>query len=188
MKYNMADMYALDLYLSNADKKDYKTAIQNITVPSARHMSLLSWDLYMNSYNERLTNAIKRNEFGQILSYAEHFKWQNNLDLVFSENDYEALIITDKNQKIIWVNDGFTSMTGYSKSYALSKTPRFLQGEQTSIETKKRIKNKIAQDVPFEDVIINHRKDNTTYKCEIKVFPLFGENTTHYLALEKEIK
>ena len=36
-------------------------------------------------------------------------------------------------------------MTGYSKKYALDKTPRFLQGEHTSLETKLRIKTKIIQ-------------------------------------------
>ena len=40
---------------------------------------------------------------------------------------------------------------------------------------------------PFTDIVINYKKDKTPYRCEIKVFPLFTENTTHYIALEKAV-
>lgn len=121
----------------------------------------------------------------RVQTFAKKFKWHNDLEAAFNENDYEALIITDKNQNIIWVNEGFTKMTGYAKKDALNKTPRFLQGEKTSVQTKKRIKSKLALDKPFQEVIINHRKDNSTYKCEVKIFPLYNEETTHYIAFEK---
>ena len=105
----------------------------------------------------------------------------------FSKNDYEALIITDKNQNIIWVNDGFSKMTGYPKKEALNKTPKFLQGEKTSAETKKKIWQNILLDKPFKEVIINYKKDQTPYKCEVKILPLYNKQTTHYIAFERKI-
>lgn len=81
-------------------------------------------------------------------------------------------------------------MTGYEKEFALNKTPRFLQGEKTKESTRKRIKEKLLKGKPFKDVIINYRKDKTSYKCELHIIPLHNNETTkitHFLALEKEI-
>jgi len=112
----------------------------------------------------------------------------NDINKAFEINDYEALIITDSNQNIIWVNNGFTQMTGYSKTFALNKTPRFLQGDKTSIYAKKRIRQNISKNKPFREVIVNHKKDGSTYKCEVKILPLFNKNeTTHYMAFEKRV-
>ncbi len=188
MKYNLAEMETLDIYLSSLSNKEYKKIKSKIITCATRStMPLLSWDIFMDGYHGRVAQTKKRSELEQVLSFAKQFDWKNDIDLAFSENDYEALIITDKNQNIIWVNDGFTSMTGYSKAFALNKRPSFLQGEETSTLTKDRIKAKIALDKPFKDVIINHRKDNSTYKCEIKIFPLYSQETTHYIAFEKQI-
>jgi len=187
MKFNLSEMSSLDIYLSSLTNEEYEKNKHKIETRHLKPMPLLSWDIFMNGYQGRIIEAKKRIELEKVRSFAKQFNWQNDIDRAFSENDYEALIITDKNQKIIWVNDGFTSMTGYSKSFALSKTPRFLQGTETSTETKNRIGKKIMLDQPFKEVIINHRKDNTPYTCEVKIFPLYNEETTHYIAFEKEV-
>lgn len=187
MKYNLSEMNSLDLYLSTLTREEYERIKPKIGARKSKRMPLLSWDFFMDGYQKRISEAKKRSELEQIRSFAEQFSWKNDLEAAFSENDYEAIIITDKNQKIIWVNDGFTSMTGYSKAFAINKTPDFLQGEETSIATKKRIRSKIDLDKPFTDVIINHRKDKSTYKCEVKIFPLHNKETTHYIAFEKKV-
>jgi len=185
MKNKLADMMCLDIYLSSLTNKEHQQIKDQIGRPKWK--PLLSWDIFTNDFQKRIAESKKRTELRQVLSFAKKFNWKNNLNLTFSENDYKALIITDKNQHIIWVNNGFSTMTGYSKTFALNKTPRFLQGAKTTVQTKNRFKNKIALDQPFKDVIINHRKDNSTYKCEVKIYPLYNKKTTHYIAFEKEI-
>lgn len=187
MKYNLSKMNSLDIYLSGLTNEEYESIKHEIGAPKSKQMPLLSWDFFMEGYHKRMKEAKKRNEFEQVLSFAEKFDWKNDIKSIFSENDYEALILTDKKQKIIWVNEGFTLMTGYPKTFALNNTPRFLQGERTSLETKKRIKEKIVLQKPFKDIIINHRKDNSTYECEVKIFPLYNEETTHFIAFEKQL-
>lgn len=150
-------------------------------------MPLLSWDIYMDFYFRNLKQSEQRSEIEKITHLAKKFNWKNDIDAIINEHDYEAIVITDLNQKIIWVNNGFTDMTGYSKNYALNKRPTFLQGKETSPETKEKIRENIKIGKPFKQVIINYKKDKTPYKCEVKIIPMYGENTTHYLALERQV-
>lgn len=187
MKHKLDDMMCLDIYLSHLSEDDYKTVQPKIETQKPKAMPLLSWDMFMDAHHQRLLDAKKATELDQVLSFAKKFKWKNDLNLAFSEHDYEALIITDKDQNIIWVNEGFTTMTGYSKKFAINKTPRFLQGKNTSEATKKSVKDNIIKDEPFTAVITNYKKDNTPYKCEVKIIPLYNNNTTHFIAFEKQV-
>lgn len=184
---DLAEMNALDIYLSNVTVHEYEELKPQIGRSNVLITPLLSWDIFSESLHKRVLNTRKKIELKQVQDFAAKYHWRNNIELLFSENDYEALIITDKSQQILWVNDGFTSMTGYPKEFAIQKTPRFLQGEKTSAIVKNRIKKKIALEKPFKEVIINHRKDNSTYKCEVKIYPLYNENTTHYIAFERQV-
>lgn len=187
MKYNIGEMKALDIYISNLSVEEYEDVKFCIQDYKSKAMPLLSWDIFKDSFSKIVSQGIKDDEFNKVLSFAKKFDWQNDLPSVFAKNDYEALIITDIHQNIIWVNDGFTTMTGYSKKYAVNKTPKFLQGEKTSAEVTKRINEKLSLNKPFREVIVNHRKDNSTYKCEVKIFPLYSDKITHYIALEKKV-
>lgn len=154
---------------------------------SMKAMPLLSWDIFINSYYSNLRQFEKKSERETINKLAQKFNWKNNIDSIINENDYEALVITDMRQNIIWVNNGFTEMTGYTKKFALDKRPTFLQGEATSEETKAKIREHLRLDKPFKEVIINYKKDNTPYKCEVQIIPLYGDETTHYIALERQV-
>lgn len=187
MNFNLAEMNALDLFLSGLSKEDYEYVQSKIGPTAERLMLLTSGDFFESAFRQRMEAVKKQADLAQFNRFAAEFNWENDLTEAFAENDYEALVITDKNQRIIWVNDGFTDMTGYSKTFAMRKTPRFLQGTETSEATRKRIREKIAKNTPFQDVIINHRKDSTPYKCEVKIIPLYSKETTHYIAFEREV-
>jgi PAS domain S-box-containing protein len=187
MKSNLTNSLCLDIYLSNLSKKDYKVVSEKLETIEHKRMPLLSWDIFTNIYHQNMFETIKQIELEQVLLFAEKFEWQNDLKKAFQENNYEALIITDAKQNIIWVNKGFTEMTGYSKKEAIKQTPRFLQGKDTSLTTKKNIKQNLKKNTPFTAVITNHKKDNSSYKCEVKIYPLQNKKTTHYIAFERQV-
>jgi hypothetical protein len=49
--------------------------------------------------------------------YLGKFKWDVNISREMSTS-YEALVLTDSNQNILWINGGFEIMTEYSASFA----------------------------------------------------------------------
>ncbi|WP_299669379.1 PAS domain-containing protein [uncultured Polaribacter sp.] len=187
MKNNLANMMCLDVFLSSQETSEYE-AIKDLLTPNVSIKSpLISFDFYNNYFSSEMEFLDLENDINHVKGLACKFNWKNNFDKLFNDQEFDAIVITDINQKIVWVNDGFSKMTGYHKSFALKKSPYFLQGENTSLEAKKRIRKKIANDTPFQDVVINYKKNKTPYTCELKIFPLFSEKTTHYIALEKKV-
>lgn len=185
---NPVYLNCLDIILSNISGAQSEKINSKINLSKLKVMPLTSWDIFTTGQFIRSSQINKIRERNAVLSFANKFKWKTDLSEVFDESDYEALILTDKSQKILWVNDGFSDMTGYTKTFALNKTPRFLQGKDTSVTTKKQIAQKITEGKPFKEIIINHKKDGTPYKCEVKIIPLLREQEiTHYIAFERQV-
>jgi len=187
MKNNLTKMMGLDIYLSSYPKQKNKKINLTFENASSQLMPLLSWDLYSTFYNNMSVLLKKDNDIQELEKLAHKFHWKVDINTILKEESFDALVITNHQKKIMWVNDGFTDMTGYPKTFAIDKTPSFLQGENTSAQVKDRIRRKIAKDLPFTDIIINYRKDKTPYKCQIKIIPIFGKDATYYLAIEKEV-
>ncbi|MCM5663790.1 PAS domain-containing protein [Galbibacter mesophilus] len=185
MKNDLKNMMCLDICLPELEKEKKITTALDLS--SIKSMPLVSWDFFSLFHWERLQGLKKSAEIEQIQAFAEKFGWRNDIPSIFNSNDYEALVVTNSEQDIVWVNDGFVSMTGYSKKFAINKNPKFLQGEGTTESSRQNFKKQLLEDTPFKEVIVNYKKDNTPYKCEIKIFPLYSEQTTHYLALEREV-
>ncbi len=178
-------MKSLDLYLASLSEEEIKGLQSYMQVNDFVNSELMSFDIYLQKFHQLGTEIQRNKDIEVIKEMSQQYNWTNDLDSIFKGNSFEALVLTDLSKKIVWVNSGFTEMTGYSKKFALNKTPNFLQGERTSKETRERIRQKLLMGTPFKEVIINHRKDKSTYKCEVKIFPLKSETTTHFLALEK---
>ena len=179
-------MKCLEFYLSSLSDNEYDKIKDQIKPSKSKSFPLVSWDIFSDSYSQKLQQIQKKIEIDMVKSFVDKLH-KNSIDLIFEAQDYHALVITSLSQKILWVNKGFTEMTGYSKSFAIDKTPRFLQGHNTSLETKQRIRNKLKDLKPFTEIVTNYKKDNSLYKCEVKIIPLFDDHKTHFLAIEKEI-
>lgn len=178
---------ALDLYLSATDDHTYDAIKGQIYKETYTNMPLLSWDVYSEGYAKAIDNAQREQDIMKVKTMAEKLSWKNDINDIFVNQDFEAILVTDIHQRIIWVNEGFTTMSGYSKSDALDRTPAFLQGAGTSKATKTSIKLQLKSNKPFTEVITNYRKNGEPYECEVKIFPLYNNETTHFMALERQV-
>lgn len=185
MKNNLNDMMCLDIYLSSLNKQQLEAIDDKINSAEVQTMPLLSWDIYSDYHFNQLIESKRNQDILKIQDLARKLNWKVDINALFNKETFEAIVVTDLNQKIIWVNEGFTEMTGYSKIDALNKTPRFLQGPKSCREAKERIRIKLSGVEPFKEVIVNYKKNRDAYECEVKIFPLCNEEITHYIALEK---
>ncbi|WP_037317967.1 PAS domain-containing protein [Salegentibacter sp. Hel_I_6] len=186
MKKNLMNMQSLDIYLSSLSMEEFKEIEDEITVSDLKLMPLRSWDIYNDFYSRQLSSIKQNNAIDAFKKIAQKFNWNNDLDVIFKDKTFDALVLTNKQAKIQWVSEGFSEMTGYSSRFVLDKTPHFLQGKETDQAALSRIRQKLSREEPFTEVLVNYKKDQTLYKCEISVIPLITQNTTHYLALERQ--
>jgi PAS domain S-box-containing protein len=150
---------------------------------------LLCWDFYAMYLSDLAEKFNRETEIALLMDFKEKFGWTLDVEKIIDSSEFEALVLTDKDQKIIWVNKGFTKMTGYPMNFAIGKKPNFLQGEESLEATRKVIKKHLKTEKHFKEQIVNYKKDGKPYNCEIEIFPLKdGSNkTTHLLALENSI-
>ncbi|MBL9134316.1 MAG: PAS domain S-box protein [Verrucomicrobiales bacterium] len=101
-----------------------------------------------------------------------------------------GVVITDDHGRIVWVNQGFTRITGYELDEVKGQTPgRILQGTGTDPATVTYMRECLRDHRGFETEVLNYAKDGTPYWLSIEVQPVRNaEGTlTHYLAIETDI-
>jgi PAS domain S-box-containing protein len=90
------------------------------------------------------------------------------------ESSYDSILITDatKAAKIVYANNAFKTLTGYSPSEVIGKTPRILQGPGTDRKVIDRLGKALRKGGKFEGRAINYRKDRTPFIMYWRVMPV----------------
>lgn len=100
-----------------------------------------------------------------------------------------AVVITDAQGRIEWVNKAFESTTGYAFHEVLGRKPKeFLQREDSS-NIAALISEKLAKKEFVGVTILNYTKDNRPYYNQIEITPTFDENGihTHFISTQRNI-
>ena len=97
-----------------------------------------------------------------------------------------AVILTDPSRKIIWVNQDFSEITGYSFREVVGRRPSLLQGPKSESATIARMRRSLEEQIPFKDAITNYRKNGEEYLCKLVIYPIFNEDheLLHFIAFE----
>lgn len=98
------------------------------------------------------------------------------VSLVAEKSD-NSVVITDAEERIEYVNTGFTKLTGYSMEECIGKRPgELLQGKDTDPEQRKIIRAKLDAREPFYDEILNYSKDGKPYWISMSINPVYDDN------------
>lgn len=98
--------------------------------------------------------------------------------------DVVVICKNEDNYPIIFVNEAFTKMTGYTAEEAIGKNPgRLLQGEYTSEETKSKIRKALQSKEIIREDVLNYSKDGNPYWVELHIFPCSG----HFISIQRDI-
>lgn len=109
---------------------------------------------------------------------------------VIAERTSNAVIITDVEGRIEWVNAGFTRITDYTLEEALGKKPgELLQYEKTDPATVDKIRQAIRSRTPINCQILNRAKSGREYWLEINIQTLTDQegNVVGFMAVETDI-
>ncbi|HPO14744.1 MAG TPA: SpoIIE family protein phosphatase [Candidatus Hydrogenedentes bacterium] len=104
----------------------------------------------------------------------------------------EGISISDirrPDNPLIYVNDGFLRLTGFTREEVLNRNCRFLQGPGTSPEMLHELRKAIEERRSFIGEVLNYRKDGTPFWNRLSLTPLKDENgtVTHYVGIQSDI-
>jgi len=83
-----------------------------------------------------------------------------------------SVVVTDprlRDDPIVWVNDGFTRLTGYDAETVIGRNCRLLQGPRTDRATIARLRDGLERDQVVSELLLNYRRDGSPFWNRIVV-------------------
>ena len=132
---------------------------------------------FISNYTHELEETVKKRTKKYRL-YANIFK-----------NASEGVMITDKDLRIIDVNEGFRTITGYTKESILGKSPSVLKSGLHNKDFYKAMWRDIETTGNWNGKLINRHYDGHNYHETLSIIKLYDddENLTNYIGVFSDI-
>ena len=100
-----------------------------------------------------------------------------------------GLVLTDTEQRILYVNPAFTAITGYTSEDAIGQTPRLVASGRQNALFYQQMWQTLREKDAWSGELWNRRKDGTLYLewADIHALRDSAGNVTHYLAAFTDI-
>ncbi|MBC7806722.1 MAG: PAS domain S-box protein [Akkermansiaceae bacterium] len=118
----------------------------------------------------------------RLMKHAAHYS--NDVIMICSTESLDP-----PGPRVIYVNEAFTRITGYAAEEIIGKSPRMLQGADTSAETRANIRTRLSRWEPITCDIVNYKKDGTPFWCEMNIHPIpdGSGGYSHFMALQRDV-
>jgi len=164
-------------------------------------INLQKQQLAIDQTNQKLQQHNAEMEITQsLLSEKQNIIEQQNLELqknilllnkylLVIEQSPSAIIITDIDGNIEYVNPQFTKQSGYSQEEVFGKNPRILQSGKTELLLFKQMWETLVAGKEWRGEFINMQKNGTEFIEKSVIAPIFNEKKEiiNYLAIKEDI-
>ncbi|OZB48993.1 MAG: histidine kinase [Cellulomonas sp. 14-74-6] len=113
------------------------------------------------------------------------------LALAVTEGDL-PLTLSDAqapDQPLVWVNEAFTRLTGYTPEDALGRNCRFLQGPATDPAAVQRMRYAVRSGRSISEVLLNYRRDGSVFWNRVVISPVHDADgqVTHLVGAQLDV-
>ncbi|WP_269087655.1 sensor domain-containing diguanylate cyclase [Solemya pervernicosa gill symbiont] len=100
-----------------------------------------------------------------------------------------GVIITERDGKIVWVNESFCKQSGYSESQAIGQTPRILKSHQHDNDYYAELWNTILNGKRWASETVERHIDGSHYIVSQTITPIFDNagEISHFIAIHEDI-
>ena len=107
-------------------------------------------------------------------------------------SSFDSVMVTEAGDSsshtpIVFVNQAFTDLTGYTAEEVVGKSPAFLQGPETDRAVLDRLRDDLIAGRVFEGKATNYRKDGTPFTMHWRVAPVKEGSAApkYYIAVQR---
>ncbi len=158
-----------------------------VAAVAIEHDQTQRWQKQVNEWLQQRVDEKTREleESNKALKQAEQ---DLNLAAVSFEA-HDSILITDRDGRILRVNDSFTKLTGYTAAEVIGKTPNILKSGRHEEEFYAQMWNAIRQQSYWEGEIWNKRKDGHIFPQRLTITSVKDESgdVTHFIAAGQDI-
>ncbi len=167
-------------------KEPFFSIVFRVKSSSGKYIWLLNRGRAIENDNKEIEKIIG------VLSDVTILKQKEAELLVFKtavEQSPVTILFTDIEGKITYVNQKFTTLTGYNKEEALGNNPRILKSEKYDSEFYRNMWDTILAGAVWTGEIVNRKKNGEIYNERANIAPITDENNkiTGYLAIKEDI-
>jgi PAS domain S-box-containing protein len=128
---------------------------------------------------------------GAVMEITERKRAEEQLRLQSAalESAANAIVITDHEGRIIWVNPAFAQTTGYSFAEAVGKSPRLLKSGKQDLAFYKEMWDTILSGKVWHNTIINRCKDGSLSHEDLTITPIRNRagKITNFVGIKQDI-
>jgi len=193
---------SLELYLSSScdsEKDELRQVISSLKHSENRYNIIRKLCLSANEHRfVREEGEVQRDENGKIthalgtirdITEAVHTREKLEQAAVVFEHTSDAVLITDKEHRIIAVNNAFCSITGYSENESLGKDAGFTKSGQHKHSFYRDMTLALDQEGSWQGEIWDRRKDGEIYPKWLSINSVYNDrgNLLYYVGVFSDI-
>ncbi|RYY92399.1 MAG: PAS domain-containing protein [Chitinophagaceae bacterium] len=104
----------------------------------------------------------------------------------------EGITIADATRPglpLIYINEGFERMTGYTRAECIGRSCNFLQGAATDQAQLAILRAGLREAKPVQVELLNHHKSGQVFHNRLSITPIFDEqgSLTHFIGVQDDI-
>jgi PAS domain S-box-containing protein len=105
------------------------------------------------------------------------------------EQTADAILVTDAQANIVYVNPAFERMTGYPRNEVLGLNPRFLNSGHQGREVYEQMWTMLGEGRTWTGELLNKRRDGILYHERMSISPVRGESGERagYVAVQSDV-
>ncbi len=170
------------------DEEDAAAAFQEVTVMPLQRFKAVVQAI---SIIADIFSSMAYQNMQQARFIMERKQSEKERDLLMSaiEQAAEAIVITDKDGIIQYVNPAFEEITGYSREEVEGESLRILKSGKQDNAIYEELWEQLTQGRPWKGRFVNKKKDGTLYTEETVISPVFDESNhiINYVAVKRDI-